>query len=104
MIPVPAFRIQPINADALLPGSPYDLWREGDISRRLKDLEGAFAQFPHLPKMLNRKAIHDTLIDGCLEGILVLRLVSPDKTFRTFWRQRPDEVAIKEPALEVVSA
>jgi len=92
----------PINADALLPGSPYDLWREGDISRRLKDLEGAFAQFPHLPKMLNRKAIHDTLIDGCLEGILVLRLMRPDKTFRTFWRQRPDEVALKEPALEVV--
>jgi hypothetical protein len=91
-----------ISADALLPGGPYDLWRAGETSRRLKDLEGAFAQFPHLPKMLNRKAIHDTLVDGCVDGILVLRLVRPDKTFRTFWRQRPDDVAIKEPALEVV--
>ena len=91
-----------ISADALLPGGPYDLWRAGETARRLKDLEGAFAQFPHLPKMLNRKAIHDTLVDGCVEGILVLRLVRPDKTFRTFWRQRPDDVAIKEPALEVV--
>jgi hypothetical protein len=91
-----------ISADALLPGGPYDLWRAGETARRLKDLEGAFAQFPHLPKMLNRKAIHDTLMDGCVDGILVLRLVRPDKTFRTFWRQRPDDVAIKEPALEVV--
>lgn len=91
-----------VSSDALLPGGPYDLWRAGETARRLKDLEGAFAQFPHLPKMLNRKAIHDTLIDGCIEGILVLRLVRPDRTFRTFWHQRPDEVAIKEPALEVV--
>ena len=46
-----------ISADALLPGGPYDLWREGETSRRVKDLVGAFAQFPHLPKMLNRSAI-----------------------------------------------
>jgi len=92
----------PISSEALLPGGPYDLWREGETSRRLKDLEGAFAQFPHLPKMLNRKAIHDTLIDGCVEGILVLRLARPDKTYRTFWRQQPDENALKEPGLEVV--
>lgn len=100
----PLSRIQDtaVSSDALLPGGPYDLWRSGETARRLKDLEGAFAQFPHLPKMLNRKAIHDTLIDGCIEGILVLRLVRPDKTFRTFWHQRPDDVAIKEPALEVV--
>jgi hypothetical protein len=91
-----------VSADALLPGGPYDLWRDGETSRRLKDLEGAFAQFPHLPKMINRKAIHETLIGGCLEGILVLRLVRPDRTFRTFWRQRPDDIVVKEPALEVV--
>lgn len=100
----PRARIQDtaVSSEALLPGGPYDLWRSGETSRRLKDLEGAFAQFPHLPKMLNRKAIHDTLIDGCVEGTLVLRLVRPDHTFRTFWHQRPDDVAIKEPALEVV--
>jgi hypothetical protein len=106
----PLSRIQDtaVSAEALMPGGPYDLWREGETARRLKDLEGAFAQFPQLPKMLNRKAIHDTLIDGCAQGILVLRLVRPDRTFRTFWRQRPDDghsafaTALKEPALEVV--
>lgn len=91
-----------ISADALLPGGPYDLWREGDTARRLKDLVTAFAQFPHLPKMLNRQAILDTLVDGCRQGMFVLRQPRPDHTFRTFWRQSPDEAAMKDPALEVV--
>jgi len=91
-----------VSAEALLPGGPYDLWREGDTARRMKDLVTAFAQFPHLPKMLNRQAILDTLVNGCREGMFVLRQPRPDKTNRTFWRQMPDEVALKEPALEVV--
>lgn len=97
-------RIQetPVSADALLPGGPYELWHEGDTIRRFKDLVTAFAQYPHLPKMLNRKAILDTLIDGCLQGMFVLRQRRPDDTYRTFWRQRPDEVALSDPALEVV--
>ncbi len=35
-------RIQdtPITAEALLPGGPYDLWKEGETSRRVKDLAG----------------------------------------------------------------
>ena len=49
-------------------GGPYDLWKEGEKSRRVKDLAGAFAQLPHLPKMLNRQAILDTLILGCRDG------------------------------------
>jgi hypothetical protein len=100
----PRLRIQEtsVNAEALLPDGPYDLWRPGEPSRRLKDLVGAFAQFPQLPKMLNRKAILDTLVDGCKEGLFVLRLARPDKSVRTFWRQSPDEVALKEPGLEVV--
>ncbi len=91
-----------INAEALLPDGPYELWRAGETSRRLKDLVGAFAQFPQLPKMLNRKAILDTLVSGCVDGLFVLRLPRPDRTFRTFWRQRPDDIALKEPALEIV--
>ena len=91
-----------VSAEALLPGGPYDLWREGDTARRMKDLITAFAQFPHLPKMLNRQAILDTLVNGCRDGMFVLRQPRPDKTYRTFWRQEPDEVALKEPALEVV--
>ena len=35
-----------INAEALLPGGPYDLWREDEPSRRVKDLASAFAEHP----------------------------------------------------------
>jgi hypothetical protein len=68
----------------------------------VKDLVGAFAQFPHLPKMLNTKAILDTLVAGCQDGLFVLRLTRPDRSVRTFWRARPDEVALKDPSLEVI--
>jgi len=91
-----------VSADALLPGGPYDLWREGETARRLKDLVGAFAQFSQLPKMLNRKAILDTLLDGCCNGLFVLRLPRPDRTFKTFWHEEPDESVIGDPGLEVV--
>jgi len=91
-----------ITADALLPGGPYDLWHEGDTSRRVKDLVGAFAQLPHLPKMLATKAILDTLVSGCVEGGFVLRLVRPDRSFRTWWKATPDEEPLKAPGLEVV--
>jgi hypothetical protein len=91
-----------ISAEALLPDGPYNLWRADEKSRRLKDLVGAFALSPHLPKMLNRKAILDTLVLGCKGGQLVLRVVRPDRSLRTFWRQEPDETALKDPSLEVV--
>ncbi len=91
-----------VSADALLPGGPYDLWREGETTRRLKDLVGAFAQFSQLPKMLNRKAILDTLLDGCRNGSFVLRLTRPDHTFKTFWYEEPDESVTGDPGLEVV--
>jgi hypothetical protein len=91
-----------ISAEAMLPGGPYDLWREGETAHRVKDLVNAFAQRPQLPKMLNRKAILDTIIEGCLSGAFVLRLTRPDKSVRTFWHQTPDDVAIKDPSLEVV--
>lgn len=100
----PRSRIQEVavNAEALLPGGPYDLWHSGESARWLKDLAGAFAQHPHLPKMLNRQAILDTLVDGCRQGLFVLRLKRPDQSYRTFWRQQPDELALKDKALEVV--
>lgn len=91
-----------VNAEALLPGGPYDLWHSGETARWLKDLAGAFAQHPHLPKMLNRQAVLDTLVDGCRQGLFVLRLKRPDQSYRTFWRQQPDEPALKDKALEVV--
>lgn len=91
-----------VSAEALLPDGPYNLWRDGETSRRVKDLVGAFAQFPHLPKMLNRQAIVDTLVLGCKEGQFVLRSTRPDRSVRTFWRQEPSEADLKDPSIEVV--
>lgn len=100
----PKARIQdtPVSAEALLPGGPYDLWREGETSRRVKDLAGAFAQFPQLPKMLRRKEILETLALGAREGFFVLQTIRPDRSVKTYWRQEPDENTLNDPATEVV--
>jgi len=91
-----------ITAEALLPDGPYNLWKGGETSRRVKDLAGAFAQLPHLPKMLKAQAIVETLVGGCVQGTFVLKLMRPDRTFRTWWRSQPDEAALADPALELV--
>ena len=91
-----------ISADAMLPGGPYDLWREEEQARRVKDLVGAFAQFPKLPKMLRTRGILDTVLDGVRSGIWVARLVRPDRTIRTFWRTGIDQPALDEAGLELV--
>lgn len=100
----PRSRVQDssITAEALLPDGPYNLWRKGETSRRVKDLSGAFAQLPHLPKMLKAQAILDTLTEGCAQGAFVLRLTRPDGSCRTWWRTRADETAMSDPALELV--
>jgi hypothetical protein len=68
----------------------------------MKGLVEAFAQFSQLPKMLNRKAILETLLDGCRDGLFVFRLPRPEGSFKTFWHERPDELVLKDPTLEVV--
>jgi len=91
-----------INAEALLPGGPYTLWKEGETSRWAADLAGAFARFPHLPKMLRREAILDTLAGSIREGLLVGRLVRPDKSFRTFWHEEAERALLAEKGFELV--
>jgi hypothetical protein len=91
-----------ISADAMLPGGPYDLWRADEPSRRVKDLLGAFAQNPKLPKMLRQKEILDTIEQGVRDGIFVAALTRPDKSVRTFWRTDIDESSRKQPALELL--
>ena len=91
-----------ISADALLPEGPYNLWRKGETFRRVKDLAGAFAQLPHLPKMLKSNAILDTLATGCEKGVFVLRLTRPDGTSRSWWMVRPDETLMNDPAMELL--
>ena len=90
-----------ISAEAMMPGGPYDLWREDEQSRRVKDLVGAFAQFPKLPKMLRGKEILDTVVQGVQQGIWVAQIVRPDRTVRTFWHTTIDEPALKDSSLEV---
>ena len=91
-----------INADSLVPGGPYDLWNEGQTTRRVKDLTGAFAQLPRLPKMLKAETILETLVEGCRNGAFVLELRRPDGSERTWWFSSPDDTALKDPALELV--
>ncbi|QGU33786.1 DUF499 domain-containing protein [Thermochromatium tepidum] len=91
-----------VNAEALLPGGPFDLWADGDKARFVKDLVGAFAATAKLPKMLNRAAILETLLQGCEAGEFVLRVTRADKPTRTFWMSRPDDNAVNDLSLEVV--
>src|SRR5262249_32293736 len=93
----------PVSADALLPGGPYDLWQQGQTAKRIKDLVGAFAQVPKLPKMLRRGEIIETLVEGARQGFFVLRQMRPDKSLRTIWRQdvSADDIE-KDPTWEVV--
>ena len=90
-----------VNSEAMMPGGPYDLWRENEASRRVKDLVGAFAQFSKLPKMLRRKEIMDTVVQGIQEGVWVAQVVRPDRSVKTFWRTLIDESALEDSALEV---
>ncbi len=90
-----------LNAEALLPDGPYDLWHQGDNFRRVQDLYEAFARYPQLPKMLRTKAVVETLAQGCVDGILVLRLSRPDGSARVWWRSRPDAAALEDSELEL---
>ena len=91
-----------ISSEAMMPGGPYDLWEEGEDSRRVKDLVGAFARFPKLPKMLRRRDILNTVAQGVLSGILVAQVVRPDRTTKTFWRTEIDPHVLEDPGLEVL--
>ena len=90
-----------VNPEALAPGGPYDLWREDEASRRVKDIAGAFAERPGLPRMLRRQRILDTIDRGVRDGAFVAALPRPDRSARTWWRTPIDEAAWKDPALEL---
>ena len=91
-----------LDAEALLPDGPYDLWREDEDARLVKDLAGAFSRQPRLPKVLNPRVLFDTVLQGVERGLLVARLARPDGSFRTWWRAAVAPEAHADPALEVV--
>ncbi len=95
-------RETPVDAEALLPGGPYDLWREDEASRLVKDLAGAFARYPHLPKMLKPAVVRETVLQGVERGLLAARLERPDGSHRTWWREPVDAESSHDPALEVL--
>ena len=92
----------PISAEALLPNGPYDLWRPGETSRRVRDLADAFAQDPRLPKMVRRAEIFETLRLGARDGQLVLRVSRPDGSHFAIWRAEAPSVDLQDPGVEVV--
>ena len=92
---------QAVNTDALLPGGPYDLWRDGEASRRVKDLASAFAKDPRLPKMLRADEIGSTINEGVENGRFVAGVVRPDGSVKTWWRTAIEDEARTDPALEV---
>ena len=94
----PRSRIQQtaVSPDALLPGGPYDLWKEGEPEIRIQYVTTAFSRVARLPKMLSKDAIHDTLIEGCKQGFFVLRVPRPQGSSNTFWREEPTEIALAE--------
>jgi hypothetical protein len=91
-----------VNPEALLPDGPYNLWREGETSRFLNQIVGAFCELPHLPKVLETETIRRAMLDGVRHGLLTMRLERPDHSVRTFWLEDVDPVAINESGLEVV--
>ena len=91
-----------ISSEAMMPGGPYDLWREGETSRRVKDLAGAFARSPKLPKMLRRREILNTIGQGVLSGVLVARIVRPDRTTKTYWRTAIEQHVLEDSDLEAL--
>ena len=91
-----------LDPDLLLPGGSYDLWREDEPEQRVKTLVGAFFERSALPKMLRRKELLDTVANGAMQGRFMLRLRRPDGSYRTWWRERPEESALSEGNLEAV--
>ena len=91
-----------IDAEALLPDGPFDLWRGDEEARFVKDLANAFARDPRLPKMLNAGVVLDTVLQGVERGLFVARLARPDGSGRTWWRVPVEDEARQDPTLEVV--
>ena len=91
-----------VDAEALLPDGPYDLWQEDDEARFVNELALAFARNPRLPKVLRANVVIDTIVQGIRRGLFVALLSRPDGSRRTWWREAPPEEAIADDQLQVV--
>ena len=91
-----------VDAEALLPDGPYDLWRESDEARFVNELTRAFARSPRLPKFLKANIVADTIAQGIRRGLFVAELSRPDGSRRTWWREEPPREAMQDDQLQVV--
>ena len=91
-----------VEPAALLPGGPYELWKEDEPSRRVAELADSFARYARLPKLLKPEVVRDTVLRGVEEGLFVARVARPDGTARTFWRGPVDPEAARDPGLEAI--
>ena len=91
-----------VESAALLPGGPYELWKDEEPSRRVAELADSFARYPRLPKLLKPEVVRDTVLRGVEEGLFVARVARPDGTARTFWRGPVDPESARDPGLEAI--
>ena len=91
-----------VDAEALLPDGPYDLWRESDEARFVSELTRAFARNPRLPKFVKANIVADTIAQGIRRGLFVAELSRPDGSRRTWWREEPPQDVMQDDQLQVV--
>ena len=91
-----------VDAEALLPDGPYDLWQENDEARFVRELTRAFARNPRLPKFIKANIVADTIAQGIKRGLFVAELSRPDGSRRTWWREEPPREAMEDDQLQVV--
>ena len=93
-----------LDPDLLTPESYFDIWGEDETAKPVQGLYGMFASLPRLPRLLNRQVFVDTLRRGVTEGQIVLRMVRPDDSQNTYWREISlTDKDFREKALEIVS-
>ena len=92
----------PVDAEALLPDGPYDLWQASDEGRYASELVRAFARNPRLPKFPRANVVVDTIVQGIDRGLLVAELSRPDGSRRTWWREAPPREVMDDDQLRVV--
>ena len=92
----------PVDAEALLPDGPYDLWQASDEGRYANELVRAFARNPRLPKFLKANVVVDTIMQGIDRGLFVAELARPDGSRRTWWREVPPREVMGDDQLRVV--